>query len=106
MIYAKMLDLFDEPAMAEIVRTYEPQPDPHQEGMKQAELAQAQADVQDTQASGLYKQTNAQENIKKIQHMDSEIDSMDMETTLSPQKMMQDFFTANNKPPQNSGGQS
>ena len=105
MIYSKMLDLFDEPGMAEAVRTYQPQPDPHTEQMKQLEVAQAQADVQDTQANGLYKQANAGAKAKDIQKADAEIDSLDMETTLSPQKMMQDFFTANNKPPQNSGGQ-
>ncbi len=104
MIYSKMLDLFDEPGMAEAVRTYQPQPDPHTESMKQAELAQAQADVQDTQSNALYKQANAGAKQKDIEKSDSEIDSMDMETTLSPQKMMQDFFTANNKPPQQAGG--
>jgi len=105
MIYSKMLDLFDEPAMAEMVRTYQPQPDPVQQQTQQLELAKLDAEVKDTNASALYKQTNAQENIKKLQHMDAEIDSMDMETTLKPQQMLADFFTANNKPSPSQGGQ-
>jgi hypothetical protein len=103
-IYAKMLDLFDEPAMAEMVRTYKPQPDPMQQQMQQLEMSKLAAEVQDTQASAMYKQTNAQENIKKLEHMDAEIDSMDMETTLKPQQALADFFQKT-MPPQNQGGQ-
>jgi hypothetical protein len=92
LIYSKMLDLFDEPAMAEMVRNYQPQPDPMQQKAQQLELAKLEAEVQDTAASAMYKQTNAQENLKKLEHMDAEIDSMDMETTLKPQQVLQDFF--------------
>ncbi len=84
MIYSKMLYLFDEPMMAEMVKTYQPQPDPMEQQAKQLELAQKDADVKDTHANAAYKQANAASKAKDIQKADSEIDSMDMDTTLKP----------------------
>jgi hypothetical protein len=88
MIYAKMLYLFEEPMMAEFVKNFQPQPNPMQQRMQQLEMAKLDADIQDTKASAMYKQTNAQENIKKLEHLDSEIDSMDMETMLKPDQVL------------------
>jgi len=84
MIYSKMLYLFQEPAMAEMVKNYQPQPDPKEEKMFELEIGQKTADIQDTQANAQYKQANAGSKAKDIQKSDAEIDSMDMDTTLKP----------------------
>lgn len=61
MILGKYFDLFDEPAIAEMVRNQQPpQPDPMQQQQMQLELAKLQAEVQKLQADAQKTMSEAQ----------------------------------------------
>ncbi len=67
MILAEIAELKRMPALAQKIRTYQPEPDPMAEQMKQLELQKLQAEVQKLQAEAVLAQAKAQLDNSKAQ---------------------------------------
>jgi hypothetical protein len=70
MILAEIADLKRMPALAQQIRSYQPQPDPFAEQMKQLEIAKMQAEIQKLEADAAYAQARAKEASTKADMTD------------------------------------
>ncbi len=101
MILAKYMDLFDEPALAEMIKNQEPpQPSPEEQQMMQLEMQDKQADVQlkgaDIQLKGAQAsktmaeaQTVAGESQGRMQELQMKLQETQMDMQMESQKQQQ-----------------
>ena len=88
MILAKYFELFDEPALAEMVKNQEPpQPSPEEQQMMQLEMADKQAMVQTKQADAQLKGAQAQKTMVETQLAGGEANAKMEELQLKMQEI-------------------
>jgi hypothetical protein len=92
MILAKYFDLFDEPALADMIKNQEPpQPDPMQQQQMQLELQKLQAEVQKLQAESQKTMSEAQVVGAELE---TDMQAKQMELQIEQQKVQIEMLSA------------